>query len=218
MLIVEKSDSERNKLNLGGIDTLSFSLTPSVFVLIVNNYYFTNISYMFLLHRRLGFPYPNEMYIQPDDDRVEANFVHGRNRIMRPLLRKSIEENGSILYQPMFRGGLIEGDVSNYDNNYVKSHSLSFEDGIGNVFQEVNSDLIEHKRGDSFLVRPSTTQEDGKLFIKSAINVCKWQNWLVQFMPKPDRLNSEQKKYVKSKFRAGVMINDMFIKHHKSIL
>ncbi|MFT4764466.1 MAG: hypothetical protein ACI9OH_001560 [Oleispira sp.] len=218
MLIVEKSDSDRSKLNLGGIDTLSFSLTPSAFVLIVNNYYFTNISYMFLLHRRLGFPYPNEMYIQPDDERIEANFVHGRNRIMRPLLRKAIEENGSIFYQPMFRGGLIEGHISEYDNDYVKSHSLSFENGVGNIFQEENGGLIEHKLGSSFLVKPSTTQKDEKLFIKSAINVCKWQNWLVQFMPKPDRLSRDQIKYVKSRFRTGVKVNEIFIKHHESML
>lgn len=215
MLIVEKSDSDKSKLNLGGIDTLSFSLTPSAFVLIVNNYYFTNISYGFLLHRRLGFPYPDEMYIQ-SDGRIEMNFVHGRNRIMRPLLRKVIEENGNIFYQPMFRGGLIEGHISGYDNDYVKSHSLSFENGTGNIFQEENGCLIEHKLGSSFLVKPSTTQKDKKIFIKSAINVLKWQNWLVQFMPKSDRLNRDHKNYVKKRFKTGVRVNEMFIQHHES--
>lgn len=89
MLIVEKSDSDRSKLNLGGVSSLSFSFTPSAFVLIVNNYYFTNISYMYLLHRRLGFPFPKEMYLQRDDERVEAYFSSGRNRIMRPRMRKA---------------------------------------------------------------------------------------------------------------------------------
>lgn len=218
MLIIEKSNSERSKLNLGGIDTLSFSLTPSAFLLIVNNYYFTNISYMFFLHRRLGFPYPTEMYMQPDDERVEANFVHGRKRIMKPLLRKRIEENGTILYQPMFRGGLICGDISEYNNEYVKSHSLSFDDGVGNIFQEENGSFIEYKNGDSFLVKPLTTQEDEKLLVKSAINICKWQNWLVQFMPRPDQLSNDQKKYVKNRFRMGVKVNEMFIKYHESML
>lgn len=218
MLIVERSDSDRCKLNLGGIDTLSFSLTPSAFVLIVNNYYFTNISYMFLLHRRLGFPYPKEMYIQPDNERCQANIVHGRNRIMRPLLRKAIEESGIIFYQPMFRGGLIEGNIYEYDNDYVKSHSLSFESGIGNIFQQVGDALIEHKLNDTFFVKPTIAQGDERLFIKSAINVCKWQNWLVQFMPKSDRLTLDQKKYVKSRFRTGVKINDILIKHYESML
>jgi len=218
MLIVEKSSSGRSKLNLGGIDTFSFSLTPSAFVLIVNNYYFTNISYMFLLHRRLGFPYPKEMYIQPDDERVQADFVHGRNRIMRPLLRKAIVEDGAIFYQPMFRGGLIDGNISEYDNDYVKGHSLSYGDGIGNIFQEGNGGLIERKSGDSFVVKPKNTQEDEKIFIKSAINVCKWQNWLVQFLPKSDRLTHDQKKYVESRFRTGVKVNEILIKHHESML
>ena len=218
MLIVEKSNAEKSKLNLGGIDTLSFSLTPSAFVLIVNNYYFTNISYMFLLHRRLGFPYPKTMYIQPDNERVEANFVDGRKRIMKPVLRKSIEEIGTILYQPMFRGGLIDGHISEYDNDYVRSHSLNFDDGVGNIFQEENGNLIEHDSGSRILVKPSNTQEDGRLFLNSAINVCKWQNWLVQFLPNPDRLSQEQKKFIKSRFRAGVKVNETLIKHHESML
>ncbi len=218
LLIVEKSDSERSKLNLGGIDMLSFSLTPSAFVLIVNNYYFTNVSYMFLLHRRLGFPYPTEMFVQPDDERAEANFDYGIKRIMRPIIRKKIDEKGIIFYQPMFRGGLIDGDKSLYDNDYVKSHSLSFEDGIGNVFQDENGKLIERKSGDSFSVKPKTTHEDRYLFIISAINVYKWQNYLVQLLPRLDRLSLKQKKYVESRFRTGVRVNDKFIKYYESML
>jgi hypothetical protein len=176
MVIVEKSNTEKSKLNLGGVDILSFSLTPSAFVLIVKNYYFTNISYMYLLHRRLGFPYPESMYIQPDDKRVVANFVDGRKRIMKPLLRKAIEENGTVLYQPMFRGGLVEGHISEYNNEYVRSHSLHFDNGIRNISQEDNGNIIEHKSGGSILVKPRSTQEDRVLFLKSAINICKWQN------------------------------------------
>lgn len=218
MLIIEKSDSEKSRLNLGGVDTFSFNLTPSVFTLIVNNYYFTNISYMFLLHRRLGFPYPETMHFQPDDGRVELNFSHGRKRIMKPLLRKSIEEKGTILYQPMFRGGLIDSDISEYYNNYVRSHSLNFDDGVGNIFQEENGNFIEHSSGKSMFINPRNTQEDESLFLKSAINVCKWQNWLVQFLPNPDRLSQDQSKNKKDNFKVGVKENKIFIKHYESML
>lgn len=218
MLIVEKSDADKSKLNLGGIDTFSFALTPSAFVLIINNYYFTNISYMFLLHRRLGFPYPETMYIQPDDERVEAKFLEGKCRIMRPLLRKAIKEKGTILYQPMFRGGLIDGDVGEYDNDYVRSHSLDFENGVGNIFEQKGSNLIEYAQGAKISLKSKYTHIDERLFISSAINICEWQNWLTQFLPNPERLSPEQKKYVESRFRTGVKINDILIKHHKSLL
>lgn len=218
MLVVEKSDADKRKLNLGGVDTFSFALTPSAFVLIINNYYFTNISYMFLVHRRLGFPYPETMYIQPDDERVEANFVEGRGRIMLPLLRKSIKEIGSIVYQPMFRGGLIDGHIAEYDNDYVRSHSLDFENGVGNIFGHNGSRLIEYTQGGTISLKPNCTHIDERLFINSAINICEWQNWLTQFLPNPDNLSPEQRKYVKGRFGTGVKVNNMLIKHHKSLL
>ena len=173
---------------------------------------------MYLLHRRLGFPFPKEMYLQPDDERVEAYFSSGRNRIMRPLLRKEIIRDGAVFYQPMFRNGLIDGHISQYDNDYVRSHSLNFNDGVGNIFQEESGAIFERKSGHLFSIKPRTTQEDEKLFIKSAINTYKWQNWLVQFLPKTDRLTSNQRKRVQRRFGAGIKFNKMLIKHHETLL
>jgi len=218
LLIIEKSDGVRTKLNMGGIDTFSFSITPSAFVLIINNYYFTNVSYMFLLSRRLGFPYPESMYIQPDDEKVEANFVKARERIMLPLLRKEIKEKGNVIYQPMFRGGLIDGDVTEYRSEYTRIHSMDDQNGIGNIFQVEMGKLKEYTRGDSLNVTPCHIHNDQEQFIQSAIHVCEWQNWLVQFLPKTDRLSREQKKYVTSRFKAGVKMNEQLIRHHKSLL
>lgn len=218
LVIIEKTDSKSNRLNFGGAETLSFSITPSAFLLVVNNYYFTNISSMFLLHRRLGFPYPREMYFCSDDHRIEMNFVEGRKRIMKPLLRKAIEEKGTILYQPMFCGGLTEGNRSEYYDDYVRSHSLNFEKGIGNLFKEENGDLIELKKGESFSIISSNVQIDEKLYVKSAINILKWQNWLGSLMPKMDHLELEQKRHINSSSQASKEFNDIFIKHYQSML
>ena len=218
MLIVEKSNGLRQKLNFGGIDTLSFALTPSAFVLIINNYYFTNISYMFLLVRRLGFPYPTRMYINSGEERVEASFSKGRERIMLPVLRKAIKEKGTILYQPMYRGGLIDGDMSEYLSDYVKNHSMDVENGIGNVFLDLRGRLAEYTKGQRFSLTPDHIHDDERLFITSAINICEWQNWLTQFLPSTERLSCKRKQYVQSRFRAGIKINNMLIKHHKSML
>ncbi|TDF78541.1 hypothetical protein [Pseudomonas sp. H9] len=218
MLIVEKSNSTNSKLNLGGIDTLSFALTPSVFVLIVNNIYITNISFMFLLSRRLGFPYPTNMHLEPDHERVRCTFVKGRERIMSPLLRKPLKEKGTFIFQPMFRGGLIEGLDDDYKTEYVKKHSLDFEQGIGNIFQSNENNLTEYTKGETINLTPHHTHNDRELFVKSAIHVCEWQNWLTQFIPNTDKLTPIQKKFIKSRFSTGVKVNNLLIKHHKSLL
>lgn len=219
MLIIEKSDLTVGKLNFIGIDTLSFSLTPSVFVLRVNNYYFTNLSSAFFLHRSLGFPYPKEMFMQSKNDGIKMCFEEGTEQIMEPLLENAITNYGAVFYQPVFRREFY-GDrlLSLYDNSYVKNHCLSFNEGIGNLFQEKNNKLIEYKNDDLFSVKPELTQLDKELSIRSSINVYKWQNWLVNLMPKSNYLTLEQRDYVESRFRASVTINEMLIHHNESLL
>lgn len=212
MCIIEKSDASKDKLNFGGADNLSFTFTPSAFVLIVNNYYFTNISYLYLLHRRLGFPFPQDAHYVNDGERVESNFLAGQKRIMKPLLRKPISEKGIILYQPMFKGGLVEGQIAEYDNEYVKSHSLNYEEGVGNIFQENNGKLHEHKIGASISANPQIIQDDYFLHVNSAINIREWQNWLVTLLPKTNRLSKGQAKYIKKRFNLGVRQNNHFNK------
>ncbi|GFD70119.1 hypothetical protein [Alteromonas sp. KUL106] len=218
MLIVEKTDAQTRKLNMVGVDTYSFSLTPSAFVLVVNNYYITNVSYMYLFHRRLGFPYPSELFLRAEDDCVEARFSAGRNRIMVPLLRKAIRERGIILYQPMFKSGLTLSEKVDYGNDYVRRHSLNFSEGVGNIFLESDGQLIEKTSGEEFRLSPSEIQQDTELFFISGINVCEWQNWLVSLLAKSDKLKPEQRKYIKSRFNLGIKINEQFIQNHKALL
>lgn len=219
MLIIEKSDLTLGKLNFIGIDTFSFSLTPSVFVLRVNNYYFTNLSSGFFLHKSLGFPYPKEMFMQSKNDGIKMYFEKGTEQIMQPLIKNTIKNYGTVFYQPIFRREFY-GDrlLSLYNNTHVENHCLNFNEGIGNLFQERNNHLTEYKNDDLFSVKPELTQPDKELSIRSSINVLKWQNWLVKLMPDSNYLTPEQKNYVESRFRTGVIINKMLIQHYELLL
>lgn len=70
VLMIEKSTNHVDRLNFSGADSPSFTFTPSAFCLSINDYSFTNISYMFLLSRRMGFPYPTEIFAQPDSNEI----------------------------------------------------------------------------------------------------------------------------------------------------
>lgn len=218
LLIVEKSDGTSAKLNFGGVETPAFSFSPSAFVLIVNNFFFTNVSSMFLFARRLGFPFPKKSFVMPDSDKVEIEMVEGRERVMLPLLRRPILEKGTNVYQPMYPGGLIDGDLAEYYSNYTREHSIDDERGTGNIFIEDGGSLAEHGSASSLNLTPASTQNDEELFLRSAINILEWQNWLVSLMPSTERLSHGQRRYVKKKFRMAVEINDMFIEYHKRLL
>jgi hypothetical protein len=160
LLIVEKSDEIAQSLNFSGIDTPSFSFTPSAFTLTVNNYYFTNISYMFLFSRPLGFPYPREVSMLPDTEKFLADFSPGTNRIMLPIIRRVMPENGVRVYQPMFPGGLMDQHCEEYECDYVRKHALFPENGAGNIFVEEKRRVSEYFKGDLIRIQPNVIQDD----------------------------------------------------------
>ncbi|RFA29935.1 hypothetical protein CAI21_08925 [Alkalilimnicola ehrlichii] len=218
MLCIEKSDGETKKLNFGGVDTVAFAFSPTAFVLIVNNYYFTNISHMFLISRRIGFPYPRSAYILPDSDRLEIDLHPGRERMSLPLIRRRMKERGTVIYQPMFPGGLVDGDMSIYDKPYVRKHSLDHAQGRGSLFLEVRNGLQELRPGQSISIEPHHVHDDWELFVSTAVHVCEWQNWLNSQLPSMDKLSKAQQAYIKKRYGLARKLNNMLIRHHTSLL
>jgi len=215
MLIVEKSDFKSSRLNMGGTDTGCFTLTPSSLLLIINGYYFTSISSMYLCSRRLGFPYSKSTKLHSERNDIEVDLVEGNGRVMLPVLRKHIAEAGARYFQPMFKGGLTEGELPYYDSEYVKSHSIDAELGIGNIFKETLSGIIELKNGDSTCLEPEIIQEENQIYLNSAINILEWQIWLHSDLPNMTLLTTEQRKYIRNKFKEAEKYNKILINSNK---
>ncbi|MBH0074599.1 hypothetical protein I6F48_03340 [Pseudoalteromonas sp. SWYJ118] len=212
LLIVQKTDRNEPRVNFGAIDTPAFSFTPSAFVLSVNNFNFISVSSTFLFSRRVGFPYITDMVLSPDSDKYSGTLVLGRERIMLPLIRKAIPHNGVIFYQPQFRNGLINGDTSEYECEYVKKHSLDYEKGYGNIFSERDGVFVEYSTGQLLdSIKNLPVHKDYELSIKSSIEVLKWQNWLHTLLPDTKLLSQDQKRYLKEKFSFATKVNKNLI-------
>ena len=142
MLAIFKADGTREGLNFIGCDTPAFAHAPSCFSLRINSFCFLNMSYPNLLARRMGFPFPLEIHMM-EDERLYCPFAKGRNRIMRPVLKKSISIQGTELYQPIFFGNIYIADSAKskrlYDTEYIRDNCISWEKGIGRIF--IKSDL-----------------------------------------------------------------------------
>lgn len=219
MLIIEKSDSRKIRLNFGGVDTLSFALTPSAFTLIVNNICFTNISYMFLVSRRLGFPFSQKTFFRPQSNQLESEISEGKERIILPVIRQAVRERGTKIYQPMFAGGLFYGDLSYYDSGYVRAHSMDHEKGVGNLYIEREGKLSEYGKKGLINFNTSIIQDDRELLNQSSINILIWQNWLSEkLLPSLEQLSPEDRREIKERFRGAVRFNNLLIKHHEEKL
>lgn len=218
LLIVEKSDFSGKRLNFVATDTINFALTPSAFMLIVNNYHFTNVSSLFLCARRLGFPYAESMRLYPGREETEVHLAKGRERVMRPVLRRAIAERGDPIYQPMFKDGLSEGTREFYDTAYVREHSLSFPEGIGNLFVDGPTGVMKFRHDEEFSIEPTKTQPVRRLDILSGINVLEWQLWLHEELPSMELLPQEQRRHIKSRFGMAGRINKMLVEHYRGML
>ncbi|MGR5389108.1 hypothetical protein [Vibrio crassostreae] len=221
MLIIQKTDRITPRINFGAIDAPAFSYTPSVFTFSINNYNFISVSSAFLFARRIGFPYLSEMILSPYSDEFNGELVNGIERVMKPLIRRSIPNNGVIVYQPQFRNGMVrtDDDLSEYNCDYVKTHSLNYQNGDGNIFCEINGNIKEYGANEEvFELQGLPINDDYQLSVKSIIEAHKWQNWLHTKLPDTKLLSKEQRKFVKSRFNLATRVNNLWIKNLQEML
>ncbi|UCE74110.1 MAG: hypothetical protein JSV56_00015 [Methanomassiliicoccales archaeon] len=187
MLHIVKVENIGQELSFRGCDTLSFHFTPSCFSMTINNFCFYNISSPFLFARRIGFPYPSKSYLRKDG-LADYSIEPAREQIVRPLLLKPFAFSGVGIYQPIFKS-LLRKEYSAYCNNdYVKSNSLSFENGIGNIFIHSNGKVIAYPSDPALDWCPSSYYDRISMNPAISIDTLEQQLHLETLMPSTEKL------------------------------
>lgn len=196
MLYIVNVKSEIPELSFRGCDSLSFHFTPSCFTMNINNFCFYNISSPFLFSRRIGFPYPSKSFLRKDG-LADHLFAPARQRIMRPLLRKRFAFQGIGIYQPIFSSLLNSQYNAYYNNDYIRSNSLSIEDGLGNIFFDSNGSIK------SYPIKPTLDWCPYKCYDRNSMNpaisidTLKYQLYIESLMPSIEKLPKDDKKWWK---------------------
>jgi hypothetical protein len=216
VLIVEEMKPEHDWLGFTGVSTNTFMFMPSAFALRINNFIFTNISTFSLVSRRLGFPYSKRSFLLPDSDAIQYQITRGLERVIKPIFRKRIRENGVIIAQPMMKSDLALSPVKDsFESDYGKAHSL--KSGYGNIFVEFDGKVQEYSKSSNISL-PELNQLDSNYWEKTTgFNVIEWQDWLLNnFSSSDEKLPKEQKKFVRDKLKFIKMTNRLLIKYMKS--
>jgi hypothetical protein len=197
MLAIYKQDSKRTAINIIGCDLMSFYYTPSCFTLRINNYWFLNISFNDLFSRRIGFPFPKERF-SLENGLLMNDQVPGCNRIMIPLLKKTLGLKGTEIYQPMFKNfkqkpESISEYIRLYDTEYVRNNSLSWENGVGKVFIMQDNKLNHYPDKSSTLWIPTITYEEMKIIMKMQIMTVELQEYIDSLAPSTKLLSKESR-------------------------
>ncbi len=220
-LFVAKADPEIERLTVLGGDTDSFGCTPSAFTLVINNFYFTNISYYFLFSKEIGFPYPRKSWIPPYEEfesRTEFDIVPGKHKVTRPLLQFPVGLNCLEFYQPMFKGGLCDREIGQYDCEYVRQNSLNYENGVGAIFRRIGTKIIRCLENEEIELVPYYSFQEPTLYHKAAINTLKWQNYLTSIRSDETLLTKEQQEFRDRFFSMLIQSNQDYIRQFKQEL
>ncbi len=134
MVAIYKVNDSQKGIGFRGVNLPAFHYQPSCFGLIINNYYFLNISTHSLFSRRIGFPYiTNHSY---SNEEIYAGMVIGElqkgiERIMFPLLRKRVFGSPVELYQPILDKSMLNTE---FMTRYVSDNTLDINNGKGKIY------------------------------------------------------------------------------------
>lgn len=111
LLFIYKAKTAPMGVNFIGTNTPVFQHLPSCFLLRINNFFFFNASFQFLISRRIGFPFPEKLFAT-DAGMYAFDIKESRQRIMTPVIQWPFYNNCVEIYQPMFGNNGIKEQAS----------------------------------------------------------------------------------------------------------
>lgn len=139
VLFIYRAENDNDGINFVGTDTFLFQLAPSAFMLRINNYYFVNISFPFLLAKRFGLPFGiSKGFEKSDLDKTWFEIYSGSGKVQYPLMKCDHFIGGTKIYQPILYEDFPPEVFKNiYDNEYVRAQCIDWGERLvrPHVFQ-----------------------------------------------------------------------------------
>lgn len=186
------------RLSFFGTNSLTFRFMPSCFGVLINDIGLVNVSHEFLLSRRMGFPYAQDL--RWESDRIGSYVpAPGRNRIMRPPLGGSVSGQATIVHQCIFKNWQNSTLAHYWQSDYVVSNSQDHVNGLSLPFLEAESGLVKPCAESSTSWVPTHTFENtasaGQYLARRCVDL---QQWLIQRWP--ERVDTKEEKARTRKF------------------
>lgn len=151
--------------------TAFFKSAAQSFQFIIDNYVFTNASAYMMVSSKLGFPYASHIETIDAPNVSLENWIPGKERARGPVFANlTPAPDKIIIYQPMFKH--FE-DIPLYDTDYVKSHCIDFDNGVGGIFyQRGQTNEVKYLLPDAQTVlKPHETTRDFKTILRGGYEI-----------------------------------------------
>jgi hypothetical protein len=209
-IFIYKSNSSKPGINFLGTNVPAFQYLPICFTIRINQYCFFNLATDFLISKNIGLPYANSISYT-DGKGSKFSFKQGTGRIIYPLIRKTFDKNATEIYQPFFSRPEIRSEFEDwYNNEYTHSISSDFSSGVGKIFQEKNSKIIEYPSIATKNWIPEYTWELPKLLDLLTKQTLAFQIHYLNYSSKYDDISAEKKQLIKLQHSYARKVNKLF--------
>lgn len=213
MLIIEKIKPQPDvRLAFPDTHTRFFKTAAQSFQFIIDNYVFTNASAPFIVSSKLGFPYATHMETLDAPNVLVDNWMPGTERTRGPVFGNVFPaQDKMIVYQPIFKPFT---EISYYDTDYVKSHSLDYDAGLGGIFyQRGKTNEIKYlEPDDKIALNPQETKRDFKTILRGAYEI---QSQVLARAPKYNTSDARFNEYNNNLMKVDAMELKMAIAAHR---
>jgi hypothetical protein len=228
ILMVKRFDNQPQGINFIGCENFSFAMMPSAFCLRINDFYFMNISTLFLMSKNLGFPYAEEIKLDNNSDRFIIDTSPGKEEITQPIIDKKLWDGAVCIFQPMFKNSLVENNGDNefrekYSTDYIIENSLDYDKGKGAIFvKQADGNIKKMEVSETLnfsLIKGSSDPSHDST--RAYIEVLNWQKYLLNEQVKKinlELLSEPQKAYVQDKYNFAIKTNDILLQHAQNSL
>ena len=191
MLLIYKGDDKTKGINLVGVGTPFYNISPICFGLRINQFCFINLSTDFLFSRRLGLPYPIKKILVNRQGEVRLRMVEGMQRMLTPLIRKNYDISCTEIYQPIIRPEFLHSSI--YNNDYVRNYFDVPHSHLGKILINYKNRITEYSSVSEKQWLPENTHRQKELVTLAVREVLSFQEWLLDDMPSCDDLDLETK-------------------------
>lgn len=212
MVLIYKTYDNQKGLNSTAVNTPFFAYSPTCFGLLINKFYFINLSTDFLIARRLGLPFPTKKALD-QQERIFLNMQKGLERIIMPLIRISYDKSCTEIYQP-----IIPEEIKHWlnFNAYKTAHAKKFfkSSRIGKVLIKVSGKhIIEFPTKKSSIWIPKIEHSRHEAEYIATKTVLILQNYLLSDWPSFDGIeNEEKRKSLKKGFSRIIQVNNLLLR------
>ena len=220
VIIYRLEDDGYQGLGWQATNTPVFECMPSCFTLAINNFLFFNASTQFLFSERFGFPYLVRRTKLPKGG-LSVTIAGGTGRMKVPLVKRKFPTGGRDLWQPMIPWkSLAAADAEScsdlYDNEFVRSACMGFEEGRGKVFIKERGALTAYPAARTTDWVPSRALPRRPAWYKSGLAAARFQEELyVRFAPL-DALDREERQRIEVQMNQVLTIHQTLTALHVS--